>query len=473
MTAEKLGVPEENTFLVSDRRVLEEIRRDFTTEGELETADTWDAAAYDRVLRKALAGQDVFIDCTKLFKQAADAGTAPKTKAEEIITGLKNRAFANAAAGRGKPGLTGAELAALGTPADRDGMTGEQIAADKRRVADELELKAAIERDHAMALSRLGKLRMGGVMSVGDQHALTVFPFDSEAGVGSGRDLELTAGDNEKLRGLIGHGGFTVGPEQLLDHWVSQTPNVAEILRDLGVAQLPRVEFPSKKRLSRFDDFRADFLANPDVAAFSSLAQDDAAAGPPPPYVKVMVKGMMELVEGLQLGERGYSVKSCLEEAGLQELYSLTLNKIQGLMAKAVACAASMRDFLDQIALIQEEVATLIAVARPYSKDDFQQGMLEATDMFPADFLGDSIKADFSLRNSASRCFNSVLTACEDAKEKQQGDSGSLAKRGLSVLVQSDSYYEPSLYVLDHAREHQQTGLNTDGLQPGRIRGGL
>ncbi|MBL4613853.1 MAG: hypothetical protein JKY27_03130 [Magnetovibrio sp.] len=468
MTAASLGVPEGNTILVSGTRVLEEVRRGFSSEGELETPGNWSDADFDRVLRRSLAGESVFIDGTSLFRDAIAAGENPKTKAEEIIVTLKKRAFENAVAGRGKPGMTDMELAALGTAADRGGMSDEEIGADKKRVANELELKAAIERDHLMALNKLSNVRIGGIMAVGDQNALTVFPFDKDATIGGAATLELGAGDSGKLRDLVGHGGFTVGPEQLLDHWVSQTPDVAEILRGLGVAQLPKVEFPSGIRLDRFDDFEADFLDDPAVAGFRNLSQDDPETGAsPPPYVKVMVDGLLEMVEGLELGERGFSVKRCLEDAGLEELWSLTLNKIQGLMAKATACKGSMRDFLDQVALIQEEIVTLIAVAKPYSQDDFQTGMLETTDMFPDGFLGDDVKADFSLKNSASRCFNAVLTACEDTKERSQGDAGHLAKRGLKVLVQTDAYYEPSMYVLDHATDHQQAGLNTDGLLPG------
>ncbi len=463
MTARELEVPLANLFLVSDRRVMEEVRRDYTIEGELKPVDGWDDGDYDLVMQHALEGQECYIDCTKLFKSAIESDQPVQSKVEAIIVKLDERSFAKAVSGRGMEGMTQQQLDALGTVADRSGMSKEEIALDERRVTQELALKEAIEGDLKKIREKLKTVRIGGLMAEGEQQALATFPYVTGVTVGGGERLSLDPNDTKKLKEMVNHGGFTVGPEQLLDHWVSKTPNTVEILRELGVTELPSVDFPSGKRLDQFKDFRTDFLGSKPVAAFKDMGSDKDA----PPYVKVMADGMISLVEGLQLGTEGYNVKSCLEVAGLGELWSISLNKIQGLMAKATKCQGSMRDFLDQIALIQEEVATLIAVAKPYSKEDFKKGMLEKTDMFPDDFLGDDVMAEFSLRNSASRCFNSVLTACEDMKELLQGEQGHLAKRGLSVLVQGDSYYEPSLYVLGHAKDHSQTGLNTDGLQVG------
>ena len=465
-TAAKLGVPEDNCILVSDRRVLEEVRRNFASEGELEAVQNWGDADYDRVLRRALAGEPVFIDASGEIKDAVGKSKTAQNAAEAIIVELQERAFAGAVAGRGRPGMTQLELDALGTPADRSAMTPEQLAGDKKRVAEELELQAAIRKDHQMAQSRLRGVRIGGTMALGDQHALVMFPFTDKP-VDPSKPLTLSPADVERMRGLVGHSGLTAGPEQLLDHWVSQTPNVAEILKDLGVTEIPKVEFPKGKKLDTFDDLRGDFMEDPAVKGFSDLAKTDSA-----PYVKVTVDAMMSMIDGLQYGKHGFTVKSRLVNAGLGAMWALSLNKIQALMAKATASKGSMRGFLDQVALIQEEIASLIAVAQPYSKEDFAKGMQEKTDIFPDDFLGDDIAVEFSLKNSASRCFNSVLTACEDMKEQQEGSGSTareigLAKRGLEVLVQADSYYEPSMYVLEHAREHRPTELSTEGLQKG------
>lgn len=471
-TAETLGVPPENCVLVSDRRVLEEVRRNFASEGELTPVQDWGDDDYDRVLRKALAGEPVFIDASGGIKQAVEGRRTAQNAAEEIIVKLQQRAFANAVAGRGHPGMTLEQLDALGTPADRSTMNEQQVAQDKKRVAQELALQESIRNDHQAALSSLKGVRVGGVMALGDQNALVMFPFSPTATVGSPTPLALSMQDAERMRGLVGHSGLTAGPEQLLDHWVSQTPNVAEILRELGVTELPKVEFPKGKTLSTFQDVRENFNTDRTVQAFSNLAKPDRSGTEPPPYVKVTVEAMMSLIDGLQYGKHGFSVRGCLKNAGLESMWALSLNKIQALMAKATANKASMRGFLDQVALIQEEIANLIAVAQPYNKEDFDKGMREKTDIFPDDFLGDEIGAEFTLKNSASRCFNAVLTACEDMKEKQQGSGHTakeihLAKRGLEVLVQADSYYEPSMYVLSHAREHRPTELDTSGLLEG------
>ncbi|WP_118136811.1 hypothetical protein [Oceanicella sp. SM1341] len=454
VTAERLGTPATNTFLVSDRRVMEAVRRTRVVEGETVPVSEWTDADYDRVLRRALEGRRVFIDATPVFR---DSGEAPGRIAQNLMVRLRERALANVLS---QAGVTEKQLETLGTrvPGDPDSQSKTDA-----QLEEELRLKEVIAKRRDLVLKKLLKVSVGGTMAVGSQHALVAFDFSSQAGVEE--DPWLGA---EGIDSLLDHHGFTAGPHQLLECWIAQEPDIGKILKGLRVGTMPPAEVPDYDAMPAVDDYIEDFRNSEEVSAFARLADDEAEV-PEPPYVKVNARALMALVEGLEESPGresfGRSVREVLEERGLGALWQTAHKRIRLLMGEATAAKGSMRTFLDKAALIQEEVATLIAVAKPYSKEDFQRGMCANTGYLPEGFPGPDITADFTLKNSASRCFDAALTACEDMKEKVQGDQQHLAKRGLEVMVQADSYYEPTSYVLEHSMEHRQTALVPEGVR--------
>ncbi|MEM1430030.1 MAG: hypothetical protein AAGG09_11285 [Pseudomonadota bacterium] len=484
MVADKIGVPTERMMLVSTPRALEEVRRQMAFADEYSCEDGWTDLDCDRVVTQALAlngkaadGEELtFVDATAALKSALAEGKTIHEAVGEIATKIEARARGNALS---LNGMSEAEYEQLSH-------AGELDAAQTARLD-------AVNKSLALAEHKLSYVRIGGTVMVKDQPAIVIYPYGDahppapeepaaeKAPKGRrwlpkfGRtgftmaEFDAIAAWSPpvtkalELGEMANHGGFTAGPNQLLDTMLSLEPNPVEVLKALGVTGLPKVTFP-EMRLQPFDAFETDFLQDETVDAFRQLS----AAGPndpePPAFVRVNVDAMMSLIRGLETDT--HSVKRKLDDAGLGQLWTLAMNKIHALMAEVVQLAGadpvSMKAFVNCIALIQEEVVTLVGIAKPYDEGDLSTALDGAMVPFPEGFLERGITAEYSLKNSASRCFASVLTACEDAKELAQAKAGHLAKRGLEVLVQGGSYYEPSSGLLPNAREHKATKSDTD-----------
>lgn len=429
LTATSLGVDPSNLCLCSDARIMEEVRRHFTASGELVDFENFDALEYQKVITSALGGQPVFVDITRLMK-SKEATSGVMGGAQELVSGFRAEVWKQLLAARGIAATTEAELDGLGL--------------DPATVAE-------VKREANFTLKKLqSNMKFGGMMGVGDQLSLGVFQFPATGAVD--KDALKNPNGDAAFRALQGHSGFTAGPLQLLEQLTALTPNVATALRELGVTDLPKVGFPKDQKLPKYAGVGQDLLRRPVGAAFANLGTADV------PFQQVTTKTLMKLLQGLDA--EGVGAK--LAAAGLEPMWQLSLGRIESFMASALKNKDSMKAFLNDVQLIMEEVSTLLVVARPYTEADFDAEMKARTKMFPDDF--DGVKIDFSLKNSASRCFNAVLTACEDVKEGREGLAGKLAKRGLDVLVQGDSYYEPSTYVLETAREHSAHGFNTDAV---------
>lgn len=427
LTATSLGVDDSNICLCSDPRIMEEVRRQYSSSGELVEFENFDDIEFSKVITAALAGQPAFVDVTSLMK--ADGGCLEA--AGTLTDAFRKAVWKQVCA---KHGLTATNA---------DELPGD--------LADEI--RAEIDREVAFTLNQLqSNMKFGGIARMGEQPVLGVFRFPATGAVDQD-SIKLT--DEKSMRELQGHSGFTAGPQQLFSHLTAITPDVPTALRELGVVGLPKVVFPKNQKLPKYDDFTNDFMANANVAAFSGLSAD-----PSKPYAAVTSTTIAKMMTGLN--EEG--VKEKLEAQGLGHLWQLSLNRIEGFMASAVRHQDAMPDYLNDVQLIMEEISTLLSVAKPYDEASFNTAMKSETDMLPAGFEAEGISVEFSLKNSASRCFNAVLTACEDAKEAREGDAGHLAKRGLQVLVQGDSYYEPGTYVLETAKDHTAHGFDTDNI---------
>jgi hypothetical protein len=453
--ADTLNLPPDNVFLASDPRVMEAVARDFTTRGSaadfLEGSDD----QLDAIIDAAAMNRRVFVDVTRLVKDAGDAqnkDTACKDTMGRVMTRLEARCRRLAAerCGVGDPADLPADLEPP-TPDDQMAEEPWQELIDDPAKAERRELakkKYAMDTMAAKLITQLqSQVVAGAVVNVSGQTALCIRDFhELKAGTTEYR-VQAHLETKIMFQEILNHNGFTAGPNQLVEQWLQGAPDAQSVLRKLKVQQPPDVHFPKDAPLAQFNDLENDFLKNDKVQAFAALAAEASA----PSYLQVMPKTILKLIDGL--GKEG--VPQAVAESGLGQLYQLSLNRMLGFMEQAVAAKDDFSSFLNLSQLIMEEISTLLALAQPYKLEGFGQEMAEVTELLPADFPME-LAPKFSRKNSATRCFASVLTGLEDMKQQKTG------KRGLNIAVQGDSYYEPSAYVLHEARDHKSYAFDTE-----------
>lgn len=256
---------------------------------------------------------------------------------------------------------------------------------------------------------------------------------------------------------LIESEGFTPGPNQIFESW-GQSANLSSILQDMqgitktltGVdhavqslsVEIPKLSFPVYKNPHAF-------LNSGSVQAFAQIMTNDQA----PPYQTHFAKGTMDLLAGIMTQDLGKT----LQKQGLPpEFMTFTYHRIASAMEKAVANKDNFSQFMDQVQVVHEEIATLLAVTQPYSLADSQHILRrEVENVLPEGGFAENVVAFSSFKNSGMRGLSDTVTALSWAKGGDQ-----FAR--LNVVVQKDAYYESLQEVLKQNPLHSVETLNTD-----------
>ncbi len=417
--AHSLGVSEQNLWLVTDSRVMEVVKREFAMVQGTSVVH-WSPENFSELFNRLLTSDArIFLDITTIMAQMCPHGDIGH---DEIMS------------------VKGYLRSAL-DEALSDFVKGSML--------------KGLPIDEAKLLEKLkNNLIIGSMMQVGELTALYATPLEETAWPG-----EVEAAIHE----IVNHNGFTVGPNQLYDQWLRSGYNFEEFNKVItGIvpwADHP-VTYPEDlsgiatfETLDQF--FKTEFFEN-----FESLSHVQEC-----PYLSVLATTTTGLLKGLR---EGGDLFSRFKRLGLEGALQISLNKIQACMQEAIVQKNDLFAFADQVQLIHEELATLLAIAPPEGLEDFDATMRAVTtDMVPVGFP-DELLPRFYVKNSGMRCLSSVISACE----QQNAVANKLT--GLTIAAQSDCYYESSMN-LGRAQTHTVYRLKGSDLagSVGSIRGEL
>ncbi|CAM2070189.1 hypothetical protein SCOR_32740 [Sulfidibacter corallicola] len=274
---------------------------------------------------------------------------------------------------------------------------------------------------------------LGGSIKVGDQDALYLSGFN-------GRSAGL---HGSRVREMVYHGGHAAGPTQVLENWAALAPNLDSMLTRLQnestELQLPQnVAFPkSSPDIANYPTLDA-FTSHPAVRDLYMQATRFGL----PEYADVLIKMTVQQINSLD-----HSVGGMLTDPDAGPVMQFALNRMIGHIENALAKIADMPAFLNHIHLIQEEISTLLAVARPYDYNDFGRDFHQVTDIRPD---GVQVEPQYGFKNGGMHAFTSVLSGVE----------AMTGRRDLNVCTVKGTYYEESDHVVPEAAHYKKSVMD-------------
>jgi hypothetical protein len=228
------------------------------------------------------------------------------------------------------------------------------------------------------------------------------------------------------------HGGFVPPPLLVMENWFQMVGDMAPILRALGIEAQVSLDVPAKNQnltLPIFKDF-SSFMAHESFQAFAALSTSSDEA-----YLTILPKITCNLLASLQ--ESG--VHQAFDAASLQPLLQFCYQRMLCGMHHAVNGQTQFLKFLNQINLIHEEIATLLAVVEPYKIADFDALMQQT--LQPAHRYH-GIEPQFYFKNSGMSCLRSALGAMEELKASVDPTGSSRLRIG----VVEGNYFENTIF---------------------------
>lgn len=424
--ARTIGVPAENLNLVTDGRVMEAVKRDFAM-SEGSTLLSWKEQDLDALCARALAPMKpgkidpILLDVSE-FTAATTQAHAHNPEDLKMAIEVANSFIHDAIV------------------AHVDDYCARHAGDTPPPNAKDLEVRLKM------------RVVLASTLQIGDQTALYTRELGARDAKGVYREGRMSPTEENSIgarfREVVYHNGFAPGPNQIIENWIKTAPNTETVAAELvrmtqGTAVDPtKVTFPTDATgLATFRTMR-DFESTTFYQAFEAMARN--ADGSSAPYQAVLGANTLGLLKGLATAD----VHGAFAREGLGDHLQISLNRIQAAMQSATEPGASFRTFQAQVGLIHEEVATLLAVAKPIRADTFSAEMNRVSPLLPKGFLPE-VSADFRVTNSGMRSLTSALTGLEALKTSLGGGSA------LNIAVQADCYYESSLYVLNEKNENR------------------
>lgn len=266
------------------------------------------------------------------------------------------------------------------------------------------------------------------------------------------------------------HSGYRLDPIQARKAWLEVADPTA-ILGKYGIqmTELATSDKPTPKVFTSF----ADLIQHPTFDRFEKLANDPTA----PPYLKALPQATTKLLRGLlDYNKDTGGVDKAMADQGLDEVLQTSYFRMLNAMASAIQNSGDLVGFMNQIEVLQQQVATLVSLLEPHGTDDFGDSLrTRLTDpkgpnnrpVIPAGLDEPSVQ----LKPSAMHCLASILSSVEALK----------GGNDLNVCVVEDHYYESagaistaktysvSQFDGDAIRDTDGTGLKP--LDPNSIKG--
>jgi hypothetical protein len=227
------------------------------------------------------------------------------------------------------------------------------------------------------------------------------------------------------------HSGYRLDPIQARKAWL-EVADPTTILTKYGIqmTELATADKPTPKVFTSF----ADFTKHPAFDRFEKLANDPNA----PPYLKTLPTATAKLLQGLvDYNKNTGGVDKAMADQGLDEVLQTTYFRMLNAMASAAQNRNDLVGFMNQIEVLQQQVATLVALLEPHADGDFGDSLSARLSdpkepnnrpVIPPGLNEPSVQ----LKPSAMHCLASILSSVEALK---QGNN-------LNVCVVKDHYYE-------------------------------
>ena len=249
--------------------------------------------------------------------------------------------------------------------------------------------------------------------------------------------------DNQHLLGkaLISSGSVP-SPQQIAHHWALICAGAIEPI--LGALKISTGEVPvpeSGEGLMYFSGLDA-WLQHPVFVAFSALA----AKAEPGSCTAVQAGALVKLLDGLA----GKHIEQAFASKGLEGLFQWVCNRLVVFMKRAVAASNSMMAFLNELHLIHEELATLLAVSAPYQQADFE-GAMNAGDAPLPQGWPSTLAPQHRIKNGGMACIQAIYEACRTQKQVTSAEP-------VRVLTQKGLYYEVKKMLPPEAADWAESG---------------
>lgn len=223
---------------------------------------------------------------------------------------------------------------------------------------------------------------------------------------------------------LIAHSGFTLSPDRLKHAWL-KVKELGAILQEAGIA--PTGFSQGLGKIPTVAKSFESFLAEPVVAKFAQLAQEDDA-----PYLKVLALATLQLLEGL----KSHNIEAHFAEKGLTDYLQIAYFRLLNAMNEAIFHKRHIVPFLNDIGLIHQEIQSFLAITKPYGLADFKASVATKR------------ASEVVLKPSAMHLFATLLSACEAQKKSPK----------LNVVSLQDIYFETD-GVLKLAKKYHSSTL--------------
>ena len=260
------------------------------------------------------------------------------------------------------------------------------------------------------------------------------------------REFFCLATDHEDNQHLLGKALISSGnvpsPQQLAHHWALICAGVIEPI--LGALKISTDEVPvpeSGEGLMYFSGLDA-WLQHPVFVAFSALA----ARAEPGSCTAVQAGALVKLLDGLA----GKHIEQAFASKGLEGLFQWVCNRLIVFMKRALAASDSMMAFLNELHLIHEELATLLAISAPYQQADFERAMNAGDAPLPKGWPS-TLAPQHRIKNGGMACIQAIYEACCTQKQVASAEP-------VRVLTQKGLYYEVKKMLPPEAADWADSG---------------
>ncbi|MDH5231949.1 MAG: hypothetical protein OEY38_17950 [Gammaproteobacteria bacterium] len=245
------------------------------------------------------------------------------------------------------------------------------------------------------------------------------------------------------------HSGYRPDPIQLRRAWLEvETP--AKILQQSGI-QMSELATSDKATPKVFSNI-GDLAKHNTFKNFSALANQQGN----PPYVTVLSKATATLLQGMSDNK---DLDRAMKDQGLDDILQTGYFRILNAMATAVDKQDNFVEFMNQLEVMHQEIATIISLAEPHNKDAFEKSV--------QDMLSDPKgpnnrpvipkgldKPSVQMKASSMHTLSSILSSVENLKDSNE----------LNVCILKDHYYE-SAGAVTAAQTYSVSSLDGDSLR--------